>query len=155
MIRPTPMAMHPATQLPMRRSILPSWHFHRCNTGISVPRPELITPMCPRVRAAGQLYRQHRPIFQRIENHGEARPSLSASLQIQVFDFFARPRCSAQKFETGFDAGVVGEAAHGDRFCHRGPARLLGKLGDHHFQSHAIKMLAPDTQSSTRQPTNT
>ena len=81
--------------------------------------------------------------------------AISANLQIQVFDFFARPRRSAQKLEAGFDAGVVGEAAYRDHFCHRSPARFFGKLGNHHFQSHAIKMVAPDVQSSTRQPTNT
>ena len=62
------------------------------------------------------------PIFLR------EKPDLTGGLnlfQIQLLHLLARPRCSAQKLQAGFDAGVVRKAAHWHGGSHRFPAHPL------------------------------
>lgn len=67
------------------------------------------------------------------------REALTAGLfQIQLLNPFASPRCLAQKFQAGFDAGVMREAAHGNGGGHRVPTEVLGQLCDDGFKRDAV-----------------
>ena len=60
-------------------------------------------------------------------------------LQIQCFDPGTRPRRPAQKFEAGWDTGVVTETSHWYGRGHRLPAEAGGKLGDDGFESDPVQ----------------
>lgn len=60
-------------------------------------------------------------------------------LQIQLLHFLTSPRRSAQEFQAGLDAGVVGKAAYWHGGPHRFPPDLFGELRDHHFKGDAVQ----------------
>ena len=60
-------------------------------------------------------------------------------LQIQLLHLRSRPGRSAQELQTGFDAGVVREAADGDGLAHRFPAEFFGQLRDDHLKGDTLK----------------
>lgn len=59
--------------------------------------------------------------------------------QVQLLHFLSCPRSPAQEFQTGFDAGVVCEAAYWHGFSHRFPAHTFGQMGDDLFQCDAFQ----------------
>ena len=62
--------------------------------------------------------------------------------EVQTFDLVARPRCAAQEFQAGADAGLVCETADRNQAAQRLPTVMVSQLGDDHLQRQAMQGVA-------------
>ena len=58
---------------------------------------------------------------------------------VKVFYFLSCPWSFAEKFQTGTDAGVVGEAFYADMDSHFGPAHVFYKVLENCLERDAVK----------------
>jgi hypothetical protein len=61
--------------------------------------------------------------------------------QVQRFDLFSGPGIFSQKFQAGFDTGIIRETLDSDAFSHFTPAVMLHQVGQDHFQRDTVQRI--------------
>lgn len=64
---------------------------------------------------------------------------LSEVAEVEILDFFSRPRGSPEKFKARLYARSVGKASDFDSFTQVRPTEMLHKAGHYHFKGNAMQ----------------
>ena len=69
---------------------------------------------------------------------GDALSVHRLQITVKILDFFTGPRCAAQEYQAGFDAGVFGKTVDLDTVVQAFPAVLGMQTGQNHLQGDAM-----------------
>jgi len=59
-------------------------------------------------------------------------------IDVKLLDFFSGPVCSTQKFQRGFNRGIVLETVQVDTLSKAIPAEMIDQFGNNRFKRNAM-----------------